>query len=150
MKPLLSIHIAAALILLAACNQSANSVASAPASAPVQAASAASAASITSLAASAPKVTGNVKDYYLQSCVASALQNRPTDPKNMAMAQSICQCAYDAGVAEYGTAAEFDAAVKNSFEHPEKVDEKLLAISDKTIQACMDKHAPKQAVDKAK
>ena len=96
---------------------------------------------IESLAKSAQLVSGSVKDQYLDSCVSSALQNHLRDEKSVKTATAICQCAYDSGVKAYGNVAQFDAAVKNSFEHPDKIDEKLLKISDETIQACMKQQA---------
>lgn len=136
---------------LAACTQS-NPETAQPASAASQVAAqtasqtASAVSPIESLSRSAQNVSGSVRDRYLEMCVSSALQNQVRDEQKVKIAASICECAYDEGVKAYdNNATAFDAAVKNSFDHPDKIDEKLLKVSDDTISACMKKFAPQPA-----
>ena len=78
--------------------------------------------------------------------LSRSLQNQVRDEQKVKIAASICECAYDEGVKAYdNNATAFDAAVKNSFDHPDKIDEKVLKVSDDTISVCMEKFAPQPA-----
>ena len=124
---------------LAACTQS-NPETAQPASTASQVAAqtasqtASAVSPIESLSRSAQNVSGSVRDRYLEMCVSSALQNQVRDEQKVKIVK-----AYD------NTATAFDAAVKNSFDHPDKIDEKVLKVSDDTISVCMEKFAPQPA-----
>ncbi len=133
------------VLLLVACNGTENQTTQKVASesispTPKTASSASSPMSIETMSRALQTNSSTVKDQYLNMCVSAALQNRPHDEPSVKAAAQICECAYDEGVKAYdNNTNEFDKAVKESFDHPDKIDQKLLDVSDKTITACMQK-----------